>query len=107
MNVADDLHVLFGQPLARVHHKEADVRAADRVEGAEHGIVFHVVLHRTLAADARRIDDGVRIPALLEAGIHGVARRARKRRDDGALLPQNFIDERAFARVGFAHDGDL
>ena len=107
MHIADDLYVLLGDALLGVHHQKADVGAAHRVEGAQHRIVLHVVLDRALAADARRIDDGVCPAARFKTGVHGVARGARNGRDDGALLPQKAVDEGALARVGLADDGDL
>ena len=59
-----------------------------------------------LAADARRIDDDVLFAVPLEGGIDGVARRACNVRNDGALLAQDTVDERALARIGLSDNGD-
>jgi len=38
--------------------------------------------------------------------MNAVARGLRLRRDNGHFFPDQFVDERRFARVGPPHDGD-
>ena len=42
-----------------------------------------------------------------ERAFHGVARRARLRRDDGAVVAQKRIEKRTLARIGLAAEGDV
>ena len=104
---ADDLDVLFGQPFRAVHDEQTDVAPADGVEGAHVAVIFDVVLHPALLADACRIDEGVFLSVPLEQRVDGVAGRPRNRRDDAALLSQKAVDEAGFARVRLADHRDF
>ena len=107
VHVPDDLNVLFGDSFAAVYHKHANVRAAHRVERAQNRIIFHVVFHRTLAANPRRVDYRILLPVPFEQRVDRVARRARNIGYDASLRTQQLVHKRRFSRVRLSHHGNF
>src|SRR5207249_1601639 len=52
------------------------------------------------ATDAGRVDQAKAVAVALELGVYGVARGARRRRHDRALLVEQPVEQRRFADVG-------
>ncbi len=69
-----------------------------------HAHLFRHQLGLALAADAGGVDEDVFHAVMQQALIHGIARGAGHRRDDGPLLAHQRIQQRGFADVRAAND---
>ena len=107
-HVAGHVRVLRGQPVDGVDDQDGHVRAADGTQRANRREALRRRTAGDLAAAAHagRIDQPHRDAVPVERGVDGVARGARDVADDGALLAQQRVEQRALADVGTAHDGD-
>ena len=88
--------------MAAVRYHDHQIGALDRAARALHAEPLHGVV---CLADARRVDEPQQHAADHRLLLHGVARRAGKVGDDGAVVAHKRVEQRAFARVRRADDG--
>ncbi len=74
---------------ARVHHDDHHVRHADIPARHHDAQLLRHQLRLALAPDARGVDENVLRAVALHRFIDRIARRARNRRNDGALLARS------------------
>ena len=76
------------------------MRALDRPARLHDAHVVHVLLEEAHLADPRGVHEAVAPAPALEHLVHGVARRPRDGRDDGALAPEQAVEDRRLPDVG-------
>ena len=106
MGIARDLLVLLGDARRGVEHDEHDVGAVDGAKRSHDAVALDRRIDLSLAAHARRVNEDELRVLRHKVRVDGIARRARDVADDDALLTHECIDERGFADVRTADDGD-
>src|SRR5581483_387373 len=102
--VAGDVLVLGEHAGGSLDDEEHGVRALHRGDAAQQAVALEPVAARRLAANARRVDQDDRHSFELELRVHRVARRARRRAHERALVAQERVEQRRLADVRAAHD---
>ena len=102
---AGDLLVEVDEGVARVEDEQGDVGFVEHLLRAHQGELLDAEDLAPLA-DPRRVDEGDRLPLVLDAFVDRVDRRSRRVADDGALLLQQGVEQGALADVDPADDGD-
>ena len=106
LDEGEDVEVLLLEALAGVEHEDAYVGDFDGADGAEDGVEFEVFGDFGFAAEAGGVDEVEVEAEEVVAAVDGVARGACDGGDHGAVLAGDHVDERGFADVGAADDGD-
>ena len=100
------LEIEVHKALVRVDHHQGHVTAFQGLERAEGTVVLDVGGHALArTAEAGGVYERHGRAVELEVGIDGVASGARNGRDDGALVAEHGVEQRALAYVRPAHDG--
>jgi len=97
--------LLVGEALGRVDDEHDHVGAADGLERAVDHEELGAVLDLGLAAQAGRVEELVGGVADRHGGVDGVARGAGHLGRDGAVVPEQAVQEGALADVGLPDDG--
>src|SRR5690606_19965820 len=80
-------------------HEDHDISAVDRAHGPNDADPFDPLFDPAPAADTGSIDQGDRFAFPGDLGVKAVARRSRDIADDGALLPEQRVQQSALADV--------
>ena len=86
--------ILRCNTLGGIEHHQRDLAPLDRLARRDHCQLLRLVARLSLPPDARGVDDHVAPSIVLDLGIDRVACRARNRRDHGALLVEQAIQQR-------------
>ena len=107
MRETGDLAVLFGEAFERIDHDDTDVRPFDGHLGPDDAVLLDAFIDARLPAETGGVDEQEGTVFVFDEGIGRVPGGAGDARDDGPLFPAQGVDERGFAHVGLADDGDL
>ena len=111
LDLAGDLLVLGRDARLGVHDEDGQVATLDRLVRSLHAVEFHRVADPRALPDAGGVDEQVTLADAVgldvEGHVHRVARRSGDRADDDALRFGQGVDDRRFADVRPADDGDL
>src|SRR6266516_6075990 len=77
------------------------------MRGAQQSVVLDALLDASAASDAGGVHEHEATPAELERGVEAVSRRAGDLTDDGALAPDQRVEEARLANVRPADDRDV
>ena len=100
------VRVLGGERLARIDQQQHHLRPVNRLERPQHAVFLHARDDFPSAADAGCVYQGDVGSVIGQAGVNGVARCACQRRDNHALLPEQFVQQAALSHVWTPDDGD-
>ena len=105
--VPRDVRVLRGDALRPVGQQDGDVGALQRMRGAQQCVVLDALLDTPAASDARGIHEHEAPAAELERCVEAVSRGAGDLADDGALAPDQRVEEARLADVRPTDDRDV
>ena len=105
VGVSRDVRILRRHAFGGVEDEDGHVRALEALQRHHHGQLLERLRHLALSPDARRVDQDVRALAKRHGRVHGVARRARLRVHEDALVAEHGIHERGLADIGPPDDG--
>src|SRR5713226_7941413 len=105
--VAGNGGVARGDAERRVYHQQGDVGALQALPRHDHSQLLGDELGLALPPYPRGIHEAIFLAAVNHAGIHGVARRARLGRNNGALFAGQAVEQSGFADVGTPDNGHL
>ena len=101
-----NLGVLIGNAFIRINHKNRNITAFHRGNGTDNTEALNLFLDLALAAHACRINKDIFLSVDLNGGIHRISRCSGNIADNQPVLPKNLINERGFANIGLADDGN-
>ena len=107
MGVTADVGVEGGDSVGGVEDEEADVGGFEVFARHDDGELLGHELGLALATDSGRVDETEVVRAAGDDLVDGVAGGAGDGRDDGARRAGEGVEQRRFADVGTADDGDL
>ncbi len=107
MGVSGDGGVELADAFGGVDDQQRDVGAFEMLAGHHYRKFFGHEARLAFAADAGSIDETEGAAVVLDDFVDGVARGAGNRGDDGAVGRGEAIQQRGFADVGVADDGDF
>jgi hypothetical protein len=105
--VAGDLRVALRYPLLAVNDEESDIASLQAAAGHDHAEFFRDQRGFSFAANSRGVHEAIRPAIAGNFPVHVVHGGARSGRDDGAFFADQAIQQRGFADVGSADDGDF
>lgn len=102
-----DLAILHLGSACAIDDEEAEVGAADALQGLLDAEDLNLRINAIAAANAGGVDELVVATVVSAIDVHGIARGPGDLADDGALLLEDGVDEGGFTSVGTADDGDF
>ena len=106
MGIACNLGILLAEALGRVDDDDTDVRAVDRHIGTQNTVLFNRLLHLALAADTCRVDEHKASMLIFYHSIGRITGGACDVRNNNRFPACNAVDQRGFARIRSADDGN-
>ena len=99
LRVIRDLRVALRHALLAIDHQQRHVAALQSAPRHHHAKFFRHQRSFTFSPDARGIHEAVSVIFAHHFGVHVIHRRPRNRRNDGAFLARQPIQQRGFAHV--------
>ncbi len=100
LGIADNLGVLFGNPLLRVQQDHRDIAAAKGRQRFEDAEFLQLLRCLALSSDTGGIDQQVVSLFVAEQGVHRITGSAGNGRYDHPVLAEQQVDQGRFADIG-------